>query len=413
MARVLHRALAPMTPSRLIIFAALLAAALKCAWAATSFGTNDTVVFFLFGAGLTERGLVELYDVPMFNHTPLVGTYIEAIYGWANRDGQTFAFLLRLPGIVADFGTVLALLWLRRKTGQPPWWAIAVLALSPVSLMVSGYHGNVDSVLVLALTLAGCACVARRPELCGLALAGALQVKIVPLLFVPAFFFWWWQQGRARLFVMTAALVTLAGWIVPLVAVPGPFLKNVLAYPSFWGTWGITLGLRGTGLAMFQQLGFERQSAAQFAVGLLLKAVIVSATLLLAWRRRKENEVLATIALTWLVFFAFAPGFGVQYLVWLAPFAACLSARWFLALTAASSIFLFRFYDTISQGWPWVSGTSTNPLLPLWVYWGLLPWLVIVAWIASVAMTSWKRRAAGTGNLSESSAIPALPSLPI
>ncbi len=49
-----------MNPARLIIFAALLAAAVKCAWAATSFGTNDTVVFFLFGAGLAERGLVEL-----------------------------------------------------------------------------------------------------------------------------------------------------------------------------------------------------------------------------------------------------------------------------------------------------------------------------------------------------------------
>jgi hypothetical protein len=109
-------------------------------------------------------------------------------------------------------------------------------------------------------------------------------VKIVALLLVPAFFFWWWQQGqgRARLFVMTTALVTLAGWFVPLVAVPGPFLKNVLAYPSYWGTWGISLGLRATGLPMFQQLGFERQSGAQFAVGLLLKAVIISSTLFLA-----------------------------------------------------------------------------------------------------------------------------------
>ena len=381
-----------MTPARLIIYAALFAAGLKCLWAGTSFGTNDTILFFFFGAGLAERGLVELYDVPLFNHTPLVGTYIEAIYRYANGDGQLFAFLLRLPGIVADFGAVLAVLWIRKKTGQPPVWALAVLALSPVSLMVSGYHGNVDSVLTFALILAACACVARRPELCALAFAGALQVKVVPLLLAPALFFWWWQHGGARRFFIITVLLTIAGWLVPLVAVPGPFLKNVLAYPSYWGTWGVTLGLRATGLPMFQQLGFERQPFAQVLTGLLLKVIIIGSTMFLAWQRRKEKEVLGTIALTWLVFFTFAPGFGAQYLVWLAPFTAWFSARWYLALTAASSIFLFRFYDTISHGWPWVSGTSTNALLPLWVNWGLLPWLVIAAWLTTVVVSRFRRR---------------------
>ena len=38
-------------------------------------------------------------------------------------------------------------------------WAAVMLAASPVSLMVSGYHGNTDPVMVMFLFLAGVACV--------------------------------------------------------------------------------------------------------------------------------------------------------------------------------------------------------------------------------------------------------------
>lgn len=381
-----------MNPSRLIVLLALLAAALKLWWAASSDGSNDVMLFYLYGRVIQERGLIGMYGPPLFNHTPLVGWLAGAIYELTGGVGRHFAFWLRAPGIVADLITVLGLLWLRRKTGTPPWWALGLFALSPVSLMVTGYHGNVDPLLVCALTLAVCCCVAGRPGWSGVALGAACQVKVIGLLAAPALALWWWEQKRARPFIVAAALTVLAGWSAPLVAIPVVFLKNVIAYPSYWGAWGITMWLNESGAAVFRPNGLDPLTPVQTAIATSLKLIIVTAAIGIAWARRRTEarEVFSTLALTWLVFFAIAPGFGSQYLVWLAPFALVASPRWFVALTAASAVFLFRFYSVISGSFPWVRGTSTRVLAPQWLMWTNLPWLVVLAWLVWWGYTSWR-----------------------
>ena len=63
---------------------------------------------------------------------------------------------------------MFVLIRLRGKLGGPPWWAIALFALSPVAFMVSGFHGNVDSVLAfLLLVAAWLAVVNARDPVCG------------------------------------------------------------------------------------------------------------------------------------------------------------------------------------------------------------------------------------------------------
>lgn len=383
-----------MTPARIILLAALLATALKLWWAASSDGSNDVMLFYMYARVIQEKGLVGMYGPALFNHTPLTGWMAGAIYELTGGVGRSFAFWLRAPGIVADLFTVLALLWLRRKTGAPPWWTLGLFALSPVSLMVSGYHGNVDPLLVCALTLAACCCAADRPGWCGIALGAACQVKVIALLAAPALTLWWWERKSERPFVIAAALTVLAGWSVPLLAIPTVFLKNVIAYPSYWGAWGITMWLSETGSAVFRPNGLDPLTPAQVVIANSLKALIVAAALAIAWVRRR-GEIFPTLALTWLVFFALAPGFGSQYLVWLAPFAAVASPRWFAALTVASAVFLIRFYSVISGDFPWVRGTSTRVLAPQWLMWTNLPWLVIVAWLAWWASGTLRRRKVG------------------
>ncbi len=382
-----------MNPTRMIVIAALLATALKLWWAASSVGSNDVVLFFLYGRGIQEEGLVALYGPALFNHTPLVGWLSGAIYELTGGVGRSFAFWLRVPGILADLLTVLALLWLRRKTGTPPWWALGLFALSPVSLMVSGYNGNVDPLLVCALTLATCCCVAGRPGWSGAALGAACQVKVIALLAAPALVLWWWQQKRARPFIVVATLTVLAGWSVPLATIPVVFVKNVLAYPSYWGSWGITMWLTQSGAAAFRPTGLDSLTPVQTAVAIVLKVIIVAAAFAIGWvrRRREPRDVFTTLALTWLVFFALAPGFGPQYLVWLAPFVAVASPGWFAALTVASTLFLYRFYSVISGDFPWDRGTSTPTLAPQWLAWTNLPWLVVLAWLTWWAFTAVRK----------------------
>ena len=124
---------------------------------------------------------------------------------------RNFALSLRVPGILADFLAVLVLMRLREKTGRPPLWALVLFALSPVSLMVSGYHGNVDPVMTLFLLVAAWMCIEQKPLLCGIALGIACQIKVAPLLVAPVFAAYWWPRKKFTGFALAASIVTLAG----------------------------------------------------------------------------------------------------------------------------------------------------------------------------------------------------------
>jgi hypothetical protein len=50
--------------------------------------------------------------------------------------------------IVLLLGALALLAKLREKTGRPSWWVLGLFAASPISFMVSGFHGNVDSLMV-------------------------------------------------------------------------------------------------------------------------------------------------------------------------------------------------------------------------------------------------------------------------
>ena len=365
-------------PERLVLLVALLAAAAKCFCAATTSGTLDVVCFREFGRIISAEGLIALYrKLPIFNHTPLVGTFTSVLFDATGGRDVPFRLLLRLPGIAADLGAVVALLWLRRKTGRPAWWALGLFAASPVAFMISGYHGNVDSLVALGLLLTALTCFSGQAALCGLCWGLTCQVKIIPLLVAPVFFFFWWQRGQAWRFFAVGAGTMLVGWAWPLLTIPGVFLQHVLDYNSMWGTWGISALLRLTGAA---GLDGVRMAPPGFGVSAILKLAVATSVCALAWRRRAAEplSLFTTLSLAWLIFFVFAPGFCVNYLIWLAPFVVVHSERSYGAVTAASSVALFAFYTAVCGGLPWDKAYEGIKTSPLWIPWLLLPWGTMV-----------------------------------
>src|SRR5438270_3348893 len=236
-----------MSPTRdlrtaIIVSLALVAMTLKLAIAYNTIGTNDAVIFYGFAKVLNEYGLQWTYEHSRyFNHPPLTAYFLRGIFvlteqKWCQDLGIHFPLLLRLPGIIADFLVVLILLRMS-KIDPPsqgygaagiriPTWAFALFALSPVSLMVSGFHGNTDPVMVMFLVLASYMCLRNRPALSGLFLALSCQIKIAPLLFVPIFFFFWHYRGIGARFLLPFALGLLLSWSEALFTFPALFIKN-------------------------------------------------------------------------------------------------------------------------------------------------------------------------------------------
>jgi uncharacterized membrane protein len=385
------------SPAFWITALALASAALKIVIALNTFGTNDVTTFYTFSRSLADHGLEWTYRngvvwfsaLPIFNHPPLTAYYLQAIGYLSHQDlfrscGLTFPFLLRLPGIAADFVVVLVLIRLSQvdKILRIPIWALALFAISPVSLMVSGFHGNTDPVVVMFLVLAAYMCLRERPVLCGIFFALSCQIKVIPLLMLPILFFFWLARGATLRFTIPFMLLCATMWAEPLINFPALFLRNVFSYGSFWGEWGFTYWLRLTQLPQFNGTGAFNLPRAAAAVAFLLKAGIVAAVFAVAWRRRclRERAVIDSIAYAWIIFFVFSPGISVQYMVWLAPFILLLSPTLYVWLVVTSSIFLFFFYNTIAGGLPWYIAVSTNSprYLNVWVPWSLWPWAALI-----------------------------------
>ena len=116
--------------------------------------------------------------------------------------------------------------------------AVAAYALSLVSLLVSSYHGNTDSLCAMLCLLTAYLIDRQRPLAAGLAFAAALNVKLLPLVLVPAFalaFRSWRPTLRFGLGLAVAGVP-----FVPFVACCGSQVyRNVLAYNSYVDRWGI------------------------------------------------------------------------------------------------------------------------------------------------------------------------------
>jgi glycosyl transferase family 87 len=376
------------SPKILVLSAALIAAALKIYCAATTFGSCDITIHARFGQIIDAAGIDQMYRAdPRFNHPPLTGEFFGLLYHVSSYISpptpgsvpRSFSLLLRFPSILADFFSVLILLRLREKTGGPPVWSLVVFALSPVAFMVSGFHGNVDPIMVCVLLIAAYFCVEEHVLLSGIFLALACSIKIIPLFLTPVFFFFWLHRGKKPALQFTIAFVVscLAGWSGAWVDSPTYFLKNVLGYSSYAGGWGITY-------CLFRFHAFRMDLDPKsldhlLALLVALKALIVVLVIALAWLRRKQTGpgFVATIGLAWTCFMIFAPGFIPYYLIWMAPFVLLYSATWYAVLTAASSIYLFAYYNTMSHGMPWNASDPSVP--PAWNDWGVIPWLVAVA----------------------------------
>lgn len=380
--------------SACILAAAAVALGLKLCLALNTIGTNDVQSFYWFGHSIATHGLEHTYrNVVAFNHPPLVGWYLHLIYhldqsSTLRANGIRFPFLLRLPGILADAVVLLAFLKHRKELAIPTW-ALLAFALSPVSIMVSGFHGNTDPVMVMFLVLAAFACFSPSPLLCGLFLALACQIKVIPLLLVPIFLGFWMVRRRLLCFLLPFALTSFSFWGYALLNFPLVLIKNVFSYGSIWGIWGITYWLRLSGWKEFGAVTYYDFPLAEAVVGTALKVVIILAVLLIAWRRRfgDARQLFVSIGCAWIIFFVFSPGVGAQYLVWLAPFVLLLSRVLFGYLLITSSLFLFFFYNVITLGLPWDFGVSTAELNTVWTPWGVWPWAVLITGMVLL----WKR----------------------
>ena len=383
-------------PRTVALLLGALAAAAKLYCAATTAGSVDIETFHKFARYVSHSGLAEGYrHLRAFNHPPVTAWIIKCTMRLARKSGEAgrFGLYFRCYSIIADFISLAAVLWLKEKTGRPAWWAIWLFAISPIHFAISGFHGNTDPILAMFIFLAAIACMGDRPIASGILYGLACNLKIAPVILFPTFFFLSRGRHGARNFSIAALVVMFAGWSPGILGAPSDFFRQVFAYAGLYGIWGVTCLARLSRWPAFHASGMLTKGAPMGAVQLevILKIMIIAAAIFVPWRLRRTSGtgIFAVLTLVWAAFYAFAPGFGVQYLIWISAPLLLASERWFAFYTLVASIALCAVYTLIS-GLPW-NGWEQDHTFQQWKFLGqyllLLPWAVVTAYFS---MFAWK-----------------------
>lgn len=314
----------------------------RCFIAYYSLGSNDIVLWRGFATEIATYGLGRVYETnKMFNHPPLIALLASKLYAFSVWTDLRFELVFKAPVVLADALSAWLVLKSWNEPGShKPAAAFALFCWNPVSLLVTAYHGNTDSlcaaISLLAATLA-------RQKLClwaGVALAAAINVKLIPAVLVPVLLVSAPSFRELARFIAGLSVGALP-FVVVLLTHFEAFSKKVIGWRSYPGEWGITEVVRQVGLnprfasASASVNHFYIEHGSRFVLGF---SVAVAAYQL--YRRRFDAQQLAAVAS--LGFLVFAPGWGVQYSVYVVPllFAAQIGSGALFAWVTGSYLLL-------------------------------------------------------------------------
>jgi hypothetical protein len=352
------------------VWMAVLAALVVELWLAWStHGTNDVDSYREYLDERLRYGAAATYEHdPNFNHPPFVFRFLLAL-GWiVSTTGLPFGFCLRLPAILAGFASFLlsAKLIGERAETAAGRWTLAFVGAAPVLVMVAGFHGNTDPIMVffVLLSLAWI----RAPGsmlLAGAAMGMSVNFKVVPLVFWPAVFLWL-SSWRRRFVYFGAAITVIVVASLPVVLEdPALVARKVFGYSSDYGVWGIAWMLLPASRETTALNSFFRHFGRPLLVAILIA---------LAWwmnRRAEKPPLFRQLGVLAFAFLTFTPGFGVQYLAWLVPWIAGVPLWAAVAFTAANGAYLFLVYTCWCQGLPNEIGVPSGLTS---TFWRGLPW---------------------------------------
>jgi hypothetical protein len=395
------RPLAACCPSRrhalLIGLPLALATGLKLWLALTTVGTNDVRYWQTFMSYVVAQGSVTIYrDIWYYNHPPLMSGVLWLLSHMVPYAPNGFPFLIRLPAVVADVVSVVVLYRvLRFAWGERRALLGAVgLACSPILVMVSGFHGNTDPVFMCLCLLAAERLVCgRSPLYAGLLLGLAINVKLVPLILLPIFFFHLPGRAAKLRFALTLGAVLLAGYGYHVAVAYPTMKKNVFEYGGLRGIWGLT-EMCAAGWPYLA----SKSGATLLKWGIAL--VIATRAIVLAWRPAPGDgpaaarRLLSSIGWAFLTFLLLTPGFGIQYLAWLAIAAFLIEPWGAFAFNLLGGAFMFSVYHYWNRGFPW--GFADSDKVGAWrapqALLGRFAWLALVVWAALMIHAAWRRK---------------------
>jgi hypothetical protein len=358
---------------------------------AISTGSDDIRSWERYAHSIAERGLLALYrDDVLFNHPPLPAYFSRASIFFARILHLSFPFVFKLPGVVADCLTAWLLWswWNRRSGADAGAWAFALYGWSPCAILVSGYHGNTDAIAICFAVLALYLVEEYRWHFwSGLALACAINVKLIPVLLLPALLYRYRSFQEAARFLAGVSLGALP-FLALIAAGAGLTLnRNVLQYNSLFEYWGINVFLKALEKMVREQSAWLDTAALQAvnAYPRVARMIIFASILLVCLYARSRGALGRHVAasLSICLFLLLTPGFGVQYAIYAAPLVFLVSLAWGAAYSLVAGVYIGLVYYHFLVSYVPLTSTHRLPHPAILAIPGTAAWLVLLAFFVT------------------------------
>ena len=358
---------------------------LRFCLAAESTGSEDSQIWFMHAKVIVEKGVRYLYEhreaVPFrYNHPPLMGYWSALAFKASGGNLHDFSVWIKVPGLLVEIlsAALIYRIWHVRRRALAAI-AFAAYGWSLPLILVSGYHCNTDCAYAGLTLLAVYLLQNRRsPFWAGVAMAGSLNVKLMPLILVPAVA----SQCRSRreLLRFTAGLALAVVPFLPFLVTSGPAMyRNMIAYGSQQLDWGINAFLNyASDTPPFHLLANKVRGPFLFWARYVLLMAVVALSALAAIRRRLLGYEIG--ALAWVLFLVLTSGYSVQYAVCALPLLFAVDLRCATVYSFCAGILLLTVYTkNMVIAFPLRAVVQYYPFPSVGTLFGMLAWGSLVA----------------------------------
>jgi hypothetical protein len=388
---------------RLGIAVTVVAIVVRLVPAVLAYGTSDVMTWELLGR-LFLNG-ENFYATQLHNWPALWIYFCAAAVAIHDASGLPFFTLIKLAPIAADAGiTVVLYLFGLRLTSRADRAALLGLtyALNPVSILITGYHGQFDSLMLAPSVLAWflldkldkqVSTSRSRLTIAALFFGLGIWFKPIPLLLLPVILPRLSTWRDRCLFTVFAAAPAALGTLPYFVRWPEDVAANFLGYSSWFGQWGYSVGWMAieylrNGTIPWWLPDPDYVSAPLHLMYLAGRWLLLAALAGTWWLiYRDQMDLLRGIVATFAVFYFATTGFGVQYLLWIVPFAIARRDGWLWPFTISATGLLIVAYSLGLAYLPLDTSPDNGPsgrefivklaTLPTWIVCGLWAWSLL------------------------------------